>query len=62
MDRTMSTEELASKLRVKPNTIRRGFCVDGHYLTLRPIKLSNGRLLWSADQANKLLEKLEDAA
>lgn len=44
--RNLTTEKLAELLGVKPDTIRRGFCVDGAYLGLVPIKLPNGRLLW----------------
>lgn len=58
----ITTEELAGKLCVKPGTVRRGYCLDGHYLGLKPIKLPNRRLLWSADKANKLLEGQEAAA
>lgn len=42
----MSTRELAALFRVEPATIRRAYCVKGHYLTLKPLKLPNGRLLW----------------
>ncbi len=57
----ITTEELAGKLGVKPGTVRRGYCLDGHYLGLKPIKLPNRRLLWSADKAKKLLEEQEVA-
>ncbi|HQM43918.1 MAG TPA: hypothetical protein PLI72_09275 [Smithellaceae bacterium] len=58
----ITTEELAGKLKVKPGTVRRGYCLDGHYLGLKPIKLPNRRLLWSDDQSNKLLEESEATA
>lgn len=51
-----STDELAKLLRLSPNTIRRGLCVNGHYLGVRPVKLSNRRLVWPAGQAEKLLQ------
>jgi hypothetical protein len=41
-----STEEFSEKFTVKADTIRRGLCVRGHYLGVKPIKLPNGRLLW----------------
>jgi hypothetical protein len=56
---TFNTKELASILKVKPNTIRRGLCINGHYISLRPIKLPNRRLLWSADKVDKLLAENE---
>lgn len=59
MGKTYDTEELAALLKVKPSTIRRGYCVNGHYFSLKPIKLPNRRLLWPADEAQKLLDGLE---
>lgn len=44
--RNLTTEKLAELLGVKPTTIHRGLCTQGHYLGLTPTKLSNGRLLW----------------
>lgn len=52
--RKLSTEELAAVLRNRPQTIRRGLCIDGHYLGLRPTKLANGRLLWDAAEVEAL--------
>jgi len=49
-----STEEFAGKVRVKSNSVRRGYCVDGHYMGIKPVKLPNGRLLWPAAEVNKL--------
>lgn len=51
----VTTEEFAELFGVKPSTIRRGLCVNGHYLKIRPVKLSNGRLLWPTDRPRKLL-------
>lgn len=42
----ISTNHLAMALGVQPGTIRRGLCVDGHYLGLTPLKAGNGRLSW----------------
>lgn len=50
-----STEEFARLLRIGPNTIRRGLCVNGHYLGVRPVKLANRRLVWPAGPAEQLL-------
>ena len=57
MNRTFSTAELASLLHVRPENVRRAFCVRGEYLGLRPQKLPNGRLLWPADAAERLLRE-----
>jgi len=55
-DTKISTKEFATKLRVDSQTIRRGYCVNGHYMGLKPVKLPNGRLLWSNDGAQKLID------
>ncbi len=51
----LSTEELAAAAKVAPQTIRAALCRQGHYLGLRPVKLANRRLLWDADEANRVL-------
>jgi hypothetical protein len=45
----ITTNELGRALGVQPATIRRGLCVQGHYMSLKPVKLPNNRLLWAAD-------------
>lgn len=55
-DEAFSTKELAGCFRVEPQTIRRGYCVNGHYLGLKPLKLPNHRLLWPKSEALRLLE------
>jgi hypothetical protein len=52
--RSFTTAEAAAILRVKPQTIRAGLCRDSHYMGLRPVKLSNRRLLWPADAVENL--------
>ena len=47
----LSTNELANLYRIKPDSIRRSLCVNGHWLGMRPLKAENGRLLWSADES-----------
>ncbi len=44
----LSTEELASTLKVKAPSIRVRLCNTGSYHGIKPQKLPNGRLLWSA--------------
>jgi hypothetical protein len=51
----LTTEEFAEQFGVKPSTVRRGLCTNGHYLKIKPVKLSNGRLLWPTDRSRKLL-------
>ena len=53
--RNFSTEEFAAQLKVKPQTIRAGYCRDGHYLGLLPTKLANNRLLWPAAEVDALV-------
>lgn len=53
---SLSTRELAGLVRVESQTIRRAYCVNGHYLGLRPLKLPNNRLLWSKSAALRVLE------
>ena len=52
----ITTKQLAELFGCQPNTIRRGLCVNGHYLGLRPTKLPNHRLLWTEASALQLLE------
>jgi hypothetical protein len=42
----LQTNDLARYLCVRPGTIRRALCKNGHYSGIVPIKLNNGRLLW----------------
>jgi hypothetical protein len=42
----LPTEKLADLCEVKPQTVRRGLCTDGHYLGLVPVKLPNRRLIF----------------
>jgi len=51
----ISTEQYAAKIKVRPHTVRRGYCVNGHYLGIKPIKLPNNRLLWPADEVEDIL-------
>lgn len=53
--RTLSTEQAAAILKVKPQTLRAALCRDGHYMGLRPSKLPNRFLLWDASSVEALL-------
>lgn len=44
-----STDEAASILKIKPQTLRAALCRDGAYMGLRPIKRANRFLAWPAD-------------
>ena len=50
----LSTEEAAARLRAAPQTPRASLCRLGHWLGMVPVKLPNGRLLWSADEVERL--------
>lgn len=50
----ITTEEAATRLRVAKQTPRASLCRLGHWLGMRPVKLPNGRLLWSADEVERL--------
>jgi hypothetical protein len=53
--RKLDTAEFADALRIKPQTIRRSLCLNGHYLGIKPAaKLPNGRLLWDAAEVEAL--------
>lgn len=52
----LTTEELAERLSLRPQSIRKRLCVTGSYFSVRPVKLPNGRLLWPADSLEQLAE------
>lgn len=55
----INTKKLALLLGgLQPESIHRSLCVRGHYLGLVPIKLGNGRLLWSMDDVIKTINKI----
>ena len=54
--RPITTDELASLLSIRPQSIRKRFCQTGGYFNVRPIKLPNGRLMWPADALAQLSE------
>lgn len=51
----LTTEQLAEKFHIKPNTIRTSLCRKGHWCGIRPIKLPNRLLAWPADAVDQLL-------
>jgi hypothetical protein len=50
----ITTEEAATRLRVANQTPRASLCRLGHWLGMVPVKLPNGRLLWPADEVERL--------
>ncbi|RJQ72253.1 MAG: hypothetical protein C4519_18810 [Desulfobacteraceae bacterium] len=58
-DKYLTTNEFADSIRVKGSTVRRGLCVNGHYLGIRPIKLMNGRLLWPEVKPEQLQKQAQ---
>ena len=53
--RTLSTEQAAAALHIKPQTLRAALCRDGHYFGIRPLKLPNRMLAWPAEGIERLL-------
>ncbi|MFP3977327.1 hypothetical protein [Marinobacter sp. KMM 10035] len=51
----LTTEQLAEKLHVKPNTIRSALCRTGSYMGIRPTKLPNRFLAWPDDAVERLV-------
>lgn len=49
-----TTAEAAAQLRYQPQTLRREYCLKGHFWGIKPIKLPGGRLLWPADEIDAL--------
>ncbi len=57
----INTDEFAKALGVQSQTIRRGFCVNGHYLGIKPKKMPNRRLLWPVDKLQEVLSAESEA-
>ena len=56
MEQTHITTKVAARLLgVRPDTLRRGLCVDGAYMHIKPVKLQNRRLLWPVKDIQKIL-------
>jgi|TARA_R110002072_G_scaffold302663_1_gene487125 hypothetical protein len=57
----LTTDQLAEKLHVKPNTIRSALCRTGSYLGIRPVKLPNRFLAWPDDAVERLLAQSQNS-
>ena len=53
---SLITKELAARLRVEPQTVRKQYSKTGSYCGLRPMQLPNRRLLWPEDALEQLVE------
>jgi hypothetical protein len=51
-----TTREYAHHVGVQSTTVRRRYCMEGHYLGIRPKKLPNGRLLWLEAEVNAIFD------
>lgn len=52
--RTLSTEQAAAALHIRPQTLRAALCRDGHYCGIRPVKLPNRFLAWPVEAIERL--------
>ena len=52
--RTLSTEQAAAALHIRPQTLRAALCRDGHYFGIRPVKLPNRMLAWPCEAIERL--------
>lgn len=57
----MKTEELASRLGLKANTLRIALCRRGSYCGLVPLKLPNRHLLWPDDSVERLTQQVKSS-
>ena len=55
----VTTMNFAESVGVKPTTVHRNLCVNGHYMGVKPIKLPDGRLLWPEDVIDQIIESRE---
>lgn len=53
----INTEDFSKALGVNPNTVRRGYCIQGHYMGIKPKKMPNRRLLWPVDRVHELMNR-----
>jgi len=51
----ITTSQFAEIVGIKPDTIRRGLCIRGHYMNVVPKKLENRHLRWPVREVEKIL-------
>lgn len=54
-DDYFTTEAMADKIKLQPQTIRKRLSQTGSYYGLKPVRLPNRRLMWKADSVTKFL-------
>lgn len=54
-NKQLTTEDVAAMFSVKAESVRGALSRKGHYYGIKPHKLPNGRLVWSADEVQKAL-------
>lgn len=50
-----TTEHVANRAQLQPQTLRAALCRHGHWCGIRPIKLPNRRLMWPTAEVEALL-------
>lgn len=50
------TSDFARIFGLKPDSVRRALCVNGHFMGIKPFKLPNGRLLWPVVDPRELAQ------
>jgi len=55
ISKPITTKEFAKTVGVQHTTIHRALCMDGHYMGVKPVKLPNGRLIWSGERVDALV-------
>lgn len=55
----LTTEQFASLLALRPQSIRKRFNQTGSYFNVLPKKMPNGRLNWPHDSVEQLLKSKE---
>lgn len=56
MNPKLPTESAAQRLGVQPQTMRSGYCRNGHYMGMVPVKLPNRLLLWPSEDIDRLTQ------
>ncbi|MBU9442676.1 helix-turn-helix domain-containing protein [Burkholderia multivorans] len=54
-DLRLTTDQVAQVLGIETQTVRKRWSQTGSYFGLKPIKLPNRRLMWSAEAVAKFL-------
>jgi hypothetical protein len=57
-NRSLTTEELAAVLAIRPQSLRKRLSQTGSYFGIRPVKLPNRQLRWPADSVALLTREM----